>query len=105
MSGMTITPRRRRMSSAAGVVGPLAASATSRARTRAALVAVQTPQAFRASILRAAHATGRQATDDAALVEICGGRVVVIEGELTNRKITHVDDLTWARDVAERAGR
>ena len=72
---------------------------------RAALVAVQTPQAFRASILRAAHATGQQATDDAALVEICGGRVVVIEGELTNRKITHVDDLTWARDVAARAGR
>jgi 2-C-methyl-D-erythritol 4-phosphate cytidylyltransferase len=72
---------------------------------RAALVAVQTPQAFRASILRDAHATGRQATDDAALVEICGGRVVVIEGELTNRKITHVDDLAWARDVAGKAGR
>jgi 2-C-methyl-D-erythritol 4-phosphate cytidylyltransferase len=30
---------------------------------------------------------------------------VVIEGELTNRKITHVDDLAWARDVAGKAGR
>ena len=65
---------------------------------REALVAVQTPQAFRASVLRTAHASGREATDDAALVESCGGRVVVVEGELTNRKITHLDDLSWARD-------
>ena len=69
---------------------------------RAALVAVQTPQAFRAAVLRAAHASGREATDDAALVEDCGGRIVVVTGELTNRKITHVDDLAWARDLAER---
>ncbi len=66
---------------------------------RAALVAVQTPQAFRATVLRAAHAGGREATDDAALVEDCGGRVVVVAGELTNRKITHLDDLAWARDA------
>jgi len=68
---------------------------------RAALVAVQTPQAFRASILRAAHASGREATDDAALVEICGGRVVVVAGEHTNRKITRLDDFAWAREQAE----
>jgi 2-C-methyl-D-erythritol 4-phosphate cytidylyltransferase len=76
--------------------------------SRASLVAVQTPQAFRASILRAAHATGRpgseMATDDATLVEMCGGRVVVVPGEHNNRKITHLDDLVWARDVAEREG-
>ncbi|MGZ4793365.1 MAG: IspD/TarI family cytidylyltransferase, partial [Ilumatobacteraceae bacterium] len=65
---------------------------------RETLVAVQTPQAFRAAVLRTAHASGRQATDDAALVESCGGRVVVVDGELTNRKITHLDDLSWARD-------
>jgi len=64
---------------------------------RAALVAVQTPQAFRADVLRAAHAAGCDATDDAALVELRGGRVVVVTGELTNRKITHPDDLGWAR--------
>ena len=64
---------------------------------RAALVAVQTPQAFRADVLRAAHAAGCDATDDAALVELRGGRVVVVTGELTNRKITHPDDLEWAR--------
>jgi 2-C-methyl-D-erythritol 4-phosphate cytidylyltransferase len=71
---------------------------------RAALVAVQTPQAFRAAILRAAHQTGRDATDDAALVETRGGRVVVVAGEPTNRKITHVEDLAWARDHAESQG-
>ena len=68
---------------------------------REALVAVQTPQAFRASALRTAHAGGREATDDAALVESYGGTVVVVAGELTNRKITHLDDLVWARDHAD----
>jgi 2-C-methyl-D-erythritol 4-phosphate cytidylyltransferase len=72
---------------------------------RSALVAVQTPQAFRASILRAAHASGRDATDDASLVEICGGRVVVVAGEQTNRKITRHEDLAWARELAEKEGR
>ena len=42
----------------------------------------------------------REATDDAALVEAGGGRVVVVAGELTNRKITHVDDLALGRDQA-----
>jgi 2-C-methyl-D-erythritol 4-phosphate cytidylyltransferase len=64
---------------------------------RASLVAVQTPQAFRAGVLRAAHETGGDATDDAALVENLGGVVVVVDGELTNRKITVPDDLEWAR--------
>ncbi len=64
---------------------------------RSALVAVQTPQAFRASALRAAHGQAGSATDDAALVEAFGGRVVVVAGERTNRKITEPDDLDWAR--------
>ena len=64
---------------------------------RASLVAVQTPQAFRASSLRAAHEHGGDATDDAALVEADGGLVVVVDGESTNRKITVPDDLDWAR--------
>jgi 2-C-methyl-D-erythritol 4-phosphate cytidylyltransferase len=71
---------------------------------RETLVAVQTPQAFRASALRAAHAGGSEATDDATLVELCGGRVVVVTGEQTNRKITNRDDLTWAREHADAAG-
>ena len=64
---------------------------------RSTLLSVQTPQAFRASVLRAAHAEGGEATDDAALVEAAGGRVVVVEGDLMARKITTPDDLTWAR--------
>ena len=61
------------------------------------LVAVQTPQAFRAASLRAAHEHGGDATDDAALVEAIGGRVVVVEGDPENRKLTVPDDLEWAR--------
>ena len=72
---------------------------------RSALVAVQTPQAFRATVLRAAHDSGLDATDDAALVELNGGRVVVVAGEQANRKITHLDDLAWARELAEKEGR
>jgi 2-C-methyl-D-erythritol 4-phosphate cytidylyltransferase len=68
---------------------------------RAELVAVQTPQAFRAAALRAAHGSDVEATDDAALVEARGGRVVVVAGDPDNRKITAAADLDWAR---ERAG-
>ena len=65
---------------------------------RSTLVAVQTPQAFRAGVLRAAHEAGGDATDDATLVEGLGGVVAVVAGETTNRKITVPEDLTWARD-------
>jgi 2-C-methyl-D-erythritol 4-phosphate cytidylyltransferase len=64
---------------------------------RAALRAVQTPQAFRATVLRAAHASAGEGTDDAALVEANGGRVVVVDGSDDNRKITYPADLEWAR--------
>lgn len=64
---------------------------------RSTLVAVQTPQAFRHAALVAAHASGADATDDAALIEATGGRVVVVEGAADNRKITVPDDLDWAR--------
>lgn len=64
---------------------------------RDSLVAVQTPQAFKAEVLRAAHESADDATDDAALVERAGGRVVVVPGEERNRKITRPDDLEWAR--------
>jgi 2-C-methyl-D-erythritol 4-phosphate cytidylyltransferase len=63
---------------------------------RDGLVAVQTPQAFRAAALRAAHATGAEATDDASLVEAAGGKVVVVDGSPTNLKITRPADLVVA---------
>lgn len=66
---------------------------------RERLVAVQTPQAFRAERLRAAHAAGGGATDDAALVEAGGGRVVVVPGDPDNVKITTPRDLAWAEWV------
>jgi len=63
---------------------------------RTELVLVQTPQAFSAARLRAAHADGREATDDAALVEEAGGSVVVVEGDPANLKITRPEDLHLA---------
>lgn len=68
---------------------------------RASLVAVQTPQAFRAEALRASHAwaannPGTVATDDAALVEASAGRVRVVPGDPGNLKITTPDDLATA---------
>ncbi len=57
------------------------------------LVAVQTPQAFSAALLRRAHGGDAGATDDAALVERLGGRIVVVDGEPGNRKLTAPDDL------------
>jgi len=71
---------------------------------RDTLRAVQTPQAFRATTLRAAHAGGSDATDDAALVEQTGGTVVVVDGDPRNRKITDPADLQWAREQLGAAG-
>ncbi|MGG5260306.1 2-C-methyl-D-erythritol 4-phosphate cytidylyltransferase [Phycicoccus avicenniae] len=65
---------------------------------RAALRAVQTPQGFRRAVLDAAHASGLGATDDAALVEALGHRVLVVEGDPRAFKVTTADDL----DRAER---
>jgi len=71
---------------------------------RSTLTAVQTPQAFRAAALRAAHADATDGTDDASLVEAAGGRVVVVAGESTNRKVTHPDDLAWVRSAIMAGG-
>jgi 2-C-methyl-D-erythritol 4-phosphate cytidylyltransferase len=60
----------------------------------------QTPQAFRAALIRDAHrqgaATGGTATDDAVLVERLGARVFVVPSSADNRKITTPEDLRWA---------
>jgi 2-C-methyl-D-erythritol 4-phosphate cytidylyltransferase len=60
---------------------------------RRQLVAVQTPQAFRSSALRAAHRTLGDATDDAALIEAAGGRVRIVAGDPDNMKVTEPGDL------------
>jgi 2-C-methyl-D-erythritol 4-phosphate cytidylyltransferase len=71
---------------------------------RTVLRAVQTPQGFRRAVLEAAHvgAAGHGATDDAALVEQRGGRVVVVDGADEAFKITHPWDLALADAMAVR---
>lgn len=70
---------------------------------RSLLVRAQTPQAFRAGILRAAYekadADGRRGTDDASLVEAAGYPVTPIPGEETNIKITVPEELRMAEGL------
>jgi 2-C-methyl-D-erythritol 4-phosphate cytidylyltransferase len=65
------------------------------------LVAVQTPQAFRAGVLRRAHKGGGDGSDDAVLVEQGGGVVHVVAGEARNLKITVPDDLEVAASLLD----
>lgn len=65
--------------------------------TRAQLRAIQTPQAFQRAVIERAH-VGAVATDDAALVERLGERVVVVAGDALALKVTTAADL----DVAGR---
>lgn len=69
---------------------------------RSRLRLVQTPQAFRASALKAAHAAGFSgATDDASLIEQWGGRVVCVEGSPLATKITTPEDMAFVRATLE----
>ena len=64
---------------------------------RASLRAVQTPQGFRADVLRAALALpDADATDDAQLVERVGGKVRVVPGHPDAFKVTTPDDVARA---------
>lgn len=61
---------------------------------RAELMAVQTPQAFSAGVLRAAlEGDVAAASDCASLVEARGGRVTVVPGDRRLLKVTTPDDL------------
>ncbi len=64
---------------------------------RQTLFAVQTPQGFVREILEKAHAQveleGIEVTDDASVLETCGYTVCMVEGEASNSKITHAEDL------------
>lgn len=72
---------------------------------RTVLWSVQTPQAFRAALLREAHDKARRdgfvGTDEAVLVERLGERVRVVPGLETNVKITTREDLRLARARGE----
>lgn len=73
-----------------------------RSLDRSTLTAVQTPQAFRRDVLVQAHISGLDATDDAALVELVGGVVVLVDGEMQNQKVTYRDDLVRHKGVDRR---
>ncbi len=65
---------------------------------RSALWAAQTPQIFRSDIYRGAlEAELGDFTDDCALVEASGTRVMLVEGSYTNIKITTPTDLVVAQ--------
>src|ERR687891_1898637 len=71
---------------------------------RNGLVAVQTPQAFVAPILRRAFETSLQnVTDCAALVEAAGGRVGIVEGDARLLKVTTPNDLQFVERLLEDA--
>jgi len=73
---------------------------------REGLWQAQTPQAFRREMLVEAHDRARRerwaATDDAELIERCGGRVEVVESSATNLKITTPADLEIAEALLVR---
>lgn len=79
---------------------------------RERLWAAQTPQVFRAALLREAHARalaeGFRSTDECALVERMGHPVQVVPGSAENLKITTPEDLARAEQIlrarATRAG-
>ncbi|WAA09455.1 2-C-methyl-D-erythritol 4-phosphate cytidylyltransferase [Fervidibacillus albus] len=70
---------------------------------RATLWSIQTPQAFRASVIKTAHESAEKdrflGTDDASLVERIGQNVIIIEGDYENIKITTKEDLFFAESL------
>ncbi|MBI3757289.1 MAG: 2-C-methyl-D-erythritol 4-phosphate cytidylyltransferase [Deltaproteobacteria bacterium] len=66
----------------------------------------QTPQTFRASLIREAHirahAQGVTVTDDAALLEWAGGQVKIVLGDIRNFKITTPEDWQLAEALLQR---
>jgi 2-C-methyl-D-erythritol 4-phosphate cytidylyltransferase len=89
------------------ILGDSAEAATSKGRVvqstvdRTNLVAVQTPQVFEIGLLRRAYAQPdlSGATDDAGLIERLGEKVVVVDGEFRNLKITVPADLSLMRTM------
>lgn len=73
---------------------------------RSSLWAVQTPQAFRISVLRKAHEQAAKneflGTDDASLVERLPHKVVIIEGDYDNIKLTTPEDVYFAEAILKK---
>ncbi|MBC7328509.1 bifunctional 2-C-methyl-D-erythritol 4-phosphate cytidylyltransferase/2-C-methyl-D-erythritol 2,4-cyclodiphosphate synthase [bacterium] len=71
--------------------------------SREGLFTVQTPQVFKAELIKEAHRKAKEegflATDDASLVERLGVKVKMIKGEKQNIKITDPEDLVMAEKL------
>lgn len=82
-----------------------AAEGTVVTRDRREFLLAQTPQGFRADVLRAAYGNaGREGiagTDDAALAEAAGFPVAAFPGEGTNIKVTLPEDLRMAAGLLD----
>ena len=74
---------------------------TSRQLLRSSLRAVQTPQTFRAELLKGAYDVEESPlfTDDASVVESAGHQVTLVEGEVTNITITTPIDMIIASEL------
>ncbi len=68
---------------------------------RETLWQAQTPQVFRADIIKNAYAQNLEATDDAFLVEALGQPIVIVPGEKDNIKLTVPADLLLAELIIE----
>ena len=82
----------------------VAADGSSHPVDRSSLRIVQTPQVFRADLLRRAYNRPYEPefTDDATVVEASGVPVELVEGEMLNLKITTHDDLAIAEALLAR---
>ncbi|MBL4950959.1 2-C-methyl-D-erythritol 4-phosphate cytidylyltransferase [Neobacillus sp. OS1-32] len=73
---------------------------------RSSLWAVQTPQAFRVSLLKEAYEKADKecfiGTDDASLVERLGQCVAIVEGDYDNIKLTTMEDLYFAEAILKK---
>ena len=74
---------------------------TSRQLLRSSLRAVQTPQTFRAELLMGAYDVDESPlfTDDASVVESASHNVTLVDGEVTNLKITTPLDMIIASEL------
>ena len=74
---------------------------TSHQLLRSSLRTVQTPQTFRAELLKGAYDVKESPlfTDDASVVESAGHQVTLVEGEVTNIKITTPIDMIIATEL------
>ena len=71
---------------------------------RSSLRIVQTPQTFKAEVLRKAYSLpfDTSFTDDASVVEAAGYRVSLVDGERQNIKLTTPEDVEYAEWILSR---